>query len=211
MATTIGNQITLDGTFSDWPANGMIMTANNAVAGYQVYGALLNDATLGNTYVIGIDATESADSAIGAGTTIYLNTDQNDATGYSPSWAAGAVGAEYEIQFEPDSNNVLQAYLYSLTAAGAPTLIGELNSGFSTTGQSVEVAIPQTLLTPTGASAPTAINFEVLFDTGSALPTAFSAGTPNMSSPILRSRRQQSPTRSRSTEPLPTGRRPTWS
>ena len=49
--TTIANQITLDGTFTDWPANAMIMTANNTVAGYQVYGALLNDATLGDTYV----------------------------------------------------------------------------------------------------------------------------------------------------------------
>ena len=43
--TTIG-PITLDGTFTDWPASDMIMTAANAVAGYQVYGALLDDETL---------------------------------------------------------------------------------------------------------------------------------------------------------------------
>ena len=34
-----------------------LMTPGNTVAGYQVYGALINDATLGNNYVIGIDAT----------------------------------------------------------------------------------------------------------------------------------------------------------
>ncbi len=98
MATTIAN-ITLDGTFADWPANAMIMTANNAVAGYQVYGAFLNDATLGNTYVIGIDATNSNDAVIGPGTIIYLNTDQNDATGYSPF---GNIGAEYYVEFGPE-------------------------------------------------------------------------------------------------------------
>ena len=57
VAATIGNQITLDGTFTDWPAADMITTPGNTVAGYQVYGAFLDDATLGNTYVIGIDAT----------------------------------------------------------------------------------------------------------------------------------------------------------
>ena len=42
------------------------MTPGNTVAGYQVYGAFLNDATLGNTYVIGIDATAATDPVIGA-------------------------------------------------------------------------------------------------------------------------------------------------
>ncbi len=81
MATKIGNLITLDGTFSDWPSTDMIMMPGNTVAGYQVYGALLNDATLGNTYVIGLDATAATDPVIGANTFIYLNTDQNTATG----------------------------------------------------------------------------------------------------------------------------------
>ena len=59
------------------------MTSANTVAGYQAYGALLNDATLGDTYVIGIDATTATDPVIAADTFIYLNTDQNTATGYS--------------------------------------------------------------------------------------------------------------------------------
>ena len=56
----------------------------NTVANYQVYGALINDATLGKNYVIGIDATVSTDPVIAANTFIYLNTDQNTATGYTP-------------------------------------------------------------------------------------------------------------------------------
>ncbi len=180
MATTIGNQITLDGTFTDWPTTEMIMTAANAVSGYQVFGALLDDATLGATYVIGVDATGASEPVIGAGSVIYLNADQNDTTGYSPF---GAVGAEYEVQFALDSNNVLQAYLYAVTASGVTTLLNggaPLDSGFSSDGESVELAIPQSLLTPAGGTAPAAIGFDVLLDNGSggALPATFAAATP---------------------------------
>src|SRR6202022_4977090 len=115
MATTIGNLITLDGQFTDWPAVDSLMTPTNTVAGYQVYGALLNDATLGNNYVIGIDATVTTDPVIAANTSIYLNTDQNRATGFSPF---GSVGAEYEVQFSPDSSGMLKPYLYPVTPAG---------------------------------------------------------------------------------------------
>ena len=65
MAITIGQQITLDGQFTDWLATDAVMTSENTVTGYQVYGAFLNDATLGNTYVIGIDATAATDPVIG--------------------------------------------------------------------------------------------------------------------------------------------------
>ena len=67
MPTTIGNLITLDGTFSDWPAADIVTNPANVAAGYQIYGAFLNDATLGNTYVIGIDATAATDPVIGPG------------------------------------------------------------------------------------------------------------------------------------------------
>src|SRR5262249_31401746 len=83
MATTVGNLITLDGQFADWPPADSLMQTGNSVAGYQVYGALLNDANIG-TYVIGINGTSPTDPVIGLNTTIYLNTDQNISTGYSP-------------------------------------------------------------------------------------------------------------------------------
>ena len=173
--TTIGNQITLDGSFSDWPATDMVMNPGNTVSGYQVYGALLNDATLGNTYVIGLDATVATDPAIGAGTVIYLNTDQNATTGYSPF---GSVGAEYEVQFSYGSNAVLQPYLYSVTSAGVTTLLNggaPLDFGFSSNGESLEVAIPQALLTPAGGAAPTSINFATLINGAAGLPSDFTS------------------------------------
>ena len=175
VATTIGNLITLDGQFTDWPAADSVMTSGNTVAGYQVYGALLDDATLGNTYVIGIDATAATDQAIAANTFIYLNTDQNTTTGYDPF--GDPVGAEYEVQFALGSNNVLQPYLYSVTSAGVATLLNSgapLDYGISSNGESVELAIPQVLLTPVGGVAPTSISFDTLINNGAvALPGDF--------------------------------------
>ena len=174
MPTIIGNLITLDGQFSDWPLADSLMKTGNTVAGYQTYGALLNDATLGNTYVIGIDATSATDPVIGPNTYIYLNTDQNTSTGFSPF---GAVGAEYYVQFAPDATGALQPYLYSVTSAGTATQLNggaPLNFGVSSNGESIEVAIPQSLLTPSGGTAPHSINFDVLVDNGAAaLPGDF--------------------------------------
>src|SRR5258707_2431839 len=73
--------ITLDGQFADWPAADLVERPGNTVAGYQVYGALIDDATLGKNYVIGIDATVTTDPTIAANTNIYLNTDRNTSTG----------------------------------------------------------------------------------------------------------------------------------
>src|SRR5580704_1933099 len=173
MSIKIGNQITLDGQFTDWLATDAVMTAENTVAGYQVYGTFLNDATLGNTYVIGIDATATTDTVIGAGTVVYLNTDQNNTTGFTPF---GKVGAEYEVQFALDSTGVLQPYLYSVTSAGVTTLLNgglPLNYGIASNSESVELAIPQTLLTPAGGVAPTSINFNTLLNGTQGLPGDF--------------------------------------
>src|SRR6202048_1548741 len=175
MATTIGNLITLDGQFTDWPAADSLMRPVNTVAGYQIYGALLNDATLGKNYVIGINATVTTDPVIAANTFIYLNTDQNRATGFSPF---GSVGAEYYVQFSPNSSGVVQPYLYSVTSAGVATQLNggaPLNFGASSNGESIEIAIPQTLLTPSGGTAPKSINFVALINNGAAaLPGDFS-------------------------------------
>ena len=75
-----------------------------------------NDAVLGNTYVIGIQATNSADPVIGPNTFIYLDTDQNTSTGFSPF---GKVGAEYYVQFSPDPTGTCS--FWSCTTASATT------------------------------------------------------------------------------------------
>ncbi|WGD49482.1 VCBS domain-containing protein [Bradyrhizobium sp. CB1650] len=174
---TIGNVITLDGQFADWPAADSVERPGNTVANYQVDGALINDTTLGKTYVIGIDATDASDQVIGSTTVIYLNTDQNATTGYSPF---GSVGAEYEVKFalDPSDDNLLKPYLYSVTSNHTETLLNNgapLKFAMSADGKSVELAIPQVLLTPTGGSAPTSINFAALINGSVGLPADFTA------------------------------------
>ena len=116
--------ITLDGQFTDWTSANSVATPGNTVPGYNIYGALVTDPTAGVNYVIGIQATDTVnDPIIGLNTTIWLNSDQNTATGFSP---IGAVGAEYYINFAADANGVAQPHLYSITSAGVSTL---LNNG----------------------------------------------------------------------------------
>ena len=161
MATTVGN-ITLDGTFSDWPISDIVQNQANAVAGYTMYGAFVADPTLGNNYVIGIDATSTSDPAIGAGTTIYLNTDQNTTTGANFTWAPNAVGYEYYIQWVVDTTGSAQPYLYYGSGALAGTQVSATPLNYGVSGGSLEVAIPQSLLTTTGVAGgplPTNINF----------------------------------------------------
>ena len=175
MATTIGT-ITLDGLFTDWSAADSVQTPSNTVAGYQIYGALITDAALGKNYVIGINATAIADPVIAANTIIYLNTDQNTATGFSPF---GNVGAEYYVKFVASTAGTVQPVLYSLSSTGVETVLNggaALNFALSGDGKSLEVAIPQTLMTPAGGTVPNSISFSALVNNGAvALPGNFTA------------------------------------
>jgi serralysin len=175
VATTIGNLITLDGQFTDWPAVDSVMTPENTVAGYQVYGALISDATLGKNYVVGIDATVTTDPVIVAK---YLHLFEHGSECGDRLYAIRQRGCRVLRAFSTDSNGALQPYLYSVTSAGVATQLNggaPLNFGVSSNGESVEVAIPQALLTPTGGNAPTSINLAALISSGAAaLPGDFS-------------------------------------
>jgi RTX calcium-binding nonapeptide repeat (4 copies)/Polysaccharide deacetylase len=131
--------INVDGNLADWTANDRIDTApGSSVAGYQVYGKYA-----ANNYVFGIQSAV----AIGAGTTIWIDADQNAATGYQVFGFAG--GAEYNIQIGADG----KANLYS--GGEGQTLVSTLDYNLSADGKSLEVAVAGTVL---GATAPAAIN-----------------------------------------------------
>jgi hypothetical protein len=61
--------IKVDGDFSDWVSSERIDNPGNSVPGYELFGTVQND-----TYYIGVEGTLATDPAIGAGTTIWLNT-----------------------------------------------------------------------------------------------------------------------------------------
>jgi peptidoglycan/xylan/chitin deacetylase (PgdA/CDA1 family) len=141
-ATTVNRSgnIIVDGNLADWTANERwdAMANGTAQVGYELYGKY--DA---NNYLFVIKSAQK----IGAGTTIWLDTDQNLATGYQIFGFAG--GAEYNINFAADG----KAYLYS--GADGQNYISALDYSISADGLSAEIAVPVSLL---GTTAPTAID-----------------------------------------------------
>src|SRR6266849_5940825 len=100
--------ITIDGTLTDWtPAQRL---DNRSVAGFALYG----DVQAAN-FVFGI--TDDGGN-VGPGTTIWLDTDLNPATGYQVF--GNTVGAEYNIYIGTDNT----PRLYS--GAAGQTFVGNL-------------------------------------------------------------------------------------
>ena len=132
--------ITLDGDLADWTSNERLdFLPGIGQAGYEVYGKLAGDA-----YVFAI---KSDDTAIGSGTTVWLNTDRDTSTGYQIFGSTG--GAEYNVNFFTDN----QPYLYT-GAAGENFVNGALDHNYSGDQQVVEFAVPVSLL----ANAPQAVD-----------------------------------------------------
>ncbi len=131
LSATYGN-ITLDGNLADWTGNDRLdFLPGTSQPGYEVYGKLTGDA-----YVFAI---KSDGTAIGSGTTVWLNTDRDNSTGYQIFGSTG--GAEYNVNFFTDN----QPYLYT-GAAGENFVNGALDHSYSDNQQIVEFAVPVSLL-----------------------------------------------------------------
>ena len=126
------NNITIDGNLSDWTINERLdFLPGMSQPGYEVYGTLQGD-----NYIFAI---QSDGTAIGENTTVWLNTDRDSSTGYQVF--GSTVGAEYNVNFFSD--NV--PYLY--TGAAAQNFVtGGLNYSYGTNQQTVEFAVPVSLL-----------------------------------------------------------------
>ncbi len=100
--------ILLDGSLADWPANSEIDNGSAAlgngtpVTGYKVFGT--SDA---NNFYFAL----SAPIAIGANTTVWLNTDRNGSTGYRVF--GSLTGAEFNVNF--DANGVPSLFVLGNT------------------------------------------------------------------------------------------------
>ena len=132
--------ITIDGNLNDWSAlDRLDLPPNATVAGYEVYGRFEN-----NNFLLAFRA-ESGD--IGAGSTFWLNTDQNTGTGYlifgQPS------GMEFNVNIFTDN----KPYLYS--GAAGQTFVSNLTHarGTDASGKKVlEVVIPNSQLNVAASS-----------------------------------------------------------
>jgi hypothetical protein len=121
--------ITIDGSLSDWTAPFRLDTVPDGVTGYALYGRFNN---LNYNFAI------SSQVAITDGTTLWLNTDGNTATGYLVFGTA--VGAEYNI-------NIVGGLPYLYTGAAAEVFVtGPLTHAYSGDSKILEVAVPKTTI-----------------------------------------------------------------
>lgn len=152
--------IVIDGASNDWTENDRLdLPPGTPVAGYKLYGRYEN-----NAYKLLLEA-ESVQ--IGAGTTIWLNTDQNVATGYQVFGFAG--GSEFNVNLHTDG----KPYLYN-GAAAQNYLGGPLNHAVVQVGSGsrLELEIPEAQLgTPNGS----AINLLVDVNNNTFMPSYYTA------------------------------------
>ncbi|WP_176594362.1 cadherin domain-containing protein [Sphingobium sp. EM0848] len=124
----LGHNVTLDGSLNDWLSTDRV--DNNSVSGYQVYSTVNN-----GDFVFAL----SSAVAMGAGTTIWLNTDGKAATGYQVF--GSTIGAEYNISV--DANGQLSLY----TGGQAQTLVqANLQEAWSADRKVVEFRLPASLV-----------------------------------------------------------------
>lgn len=121
--------IALDGTLVDWTNDDRLETALTAVAGYSLYGRLESE-----VFYFALQS----EVAIGASSTLWLDTDANTASGYQV-WGFAA-GAEFNVNFGADGI----PRLYS--GADGQTLVGDLQYALSADRKVLEIALPKTLL-----------------------------------------------------------------
>jgi serralysin len=136
--TPVYGSITIDGSLTDWKSlDRLDYQPGVAQPGYQVFGKSTADG-----YVFAIDSA----IAVGANTTIWLDTDQNKATGFQIfGTTPTSAGAEYNINIAADGN----AYLY--TGGAGQNAVAKLDSKLSADGKQWEVGVSKTLLPVTGA------------------------------------------------------------
>ena len=122
--------VTLDGDLTDWDAGTRLDTPATGTAGYALYGDVQGD---GLVFAIQADAV-----AIGANTTIWLDTDLDRGTGYQIWGFTG--GAEYNVNIAADGS----AALY--TGGAGETFVADVDWGYAADGQTIEIGIASSLM-----------------------------------------------------------------
>jgi hypothetical protein len=128
----MASSITLDGLLTDWTNVDRLDFGMIGLDGSKIYGRYVD-----GTYNFAI---ESSKVTIGAYSTMWLNTDQNEATGFKIF--GSRLGADYKIEFEGDGLGGVRPALYSVTDTGATTLVPDgVAFKLSADGKVVELAV----------------------------------------------------------------------
>jgi hypothetical protein len=86
----LGHEVTVDGILNEW-------LASDRIDDQQATGYRVNGTSGANNFYLSL----TAPTAIGANTTVWLNTDRNATTGYQVF--GSGVGAEFQIEFNADN------------------------------------------------------------------------------------------------------------
>jgi serralysin len=123
-AAPVVGSVTLDGDLSDWRADEQI-DRHASIEGYDIYGK-----TTGDAFVFAL----SSPVAVGPGTTIWIDADQNAATGFQIFGSAG--GAEFLIDFDAQCIPHLYTAMDGVPVSGAT-----VSYGYSADGKVVELSV----------------------------------------------------------------------
>ena len=114
----------IDGVLSEYPASALLYTTPDNAS--QIFGDVIEEGA-----VIGL----ASEGGIGAGTTIWLDTDLDRATGHQIWGSTG--GAEYNIEIAEDGT----AALY--TGGAGEVFVSNLDIRYAEDGRSAEIALPR--------------------------------------------------------------------
>ena len=159
--------IQLDGSLVDWSPTDRLERPTTTVAGYQVFGRFEN-----GVFYFALQSPV----AIGANTTLWLNTDDSLTTGFQAFGGTSDTGAEFNINF--DGNGV--PFLY--TGGAGQNLVADqtgLAYALSADKLTLEIAVPRALL---GANVNTVSILADLNDT-TFLPAPYANGGYRISDP----------------------------
>ena len=145
--------ITLDGSLLDWTLGDRLETSVTQVAGYEIYGRVESD-----TYFLAL----SSPLAIGANSTLWLNTDGNESTGTRVF--GSSPGAEFKIEFDAGGVPHLINLTTNLEVAG-------MTYAINASSLAIEIALPKSLFGP----SITALSFFADINNSSFLPGSYSS------------------------------------
>ena len=164
--------ITVDGVLTDWTAADRLDTSGGGVTNYAFYGKYVPGASgAPGTFLFAIQSPV----AINANTTLWLNTDQNNATGYQV-WGFAA-GAEYNINF---AALVPLLYTQNAGAAGGAGTGLALDYSLNAARTMLEIAVPASMLGNT-----TALNVYADVNNATFIPNDYSNFAYSITAPVV--------------------------
>ncbi|GJE44810.1 DUF4214 domain-containing protein [Methylobacterium soli] len=163
---------TIDGSLTDWTSADRLDLPGLSRPGLALYGTYE-----AGQYVFGL----STGTAIGAGTTFWLNTDRNAATG-AQAFAGAETGAEFYVDFRNDPATAKPVpYLYKLDSAGAETFLGAMTAAYSADETTVEFSVPSAALAQTVIGLD--LKIDVNNDANATLPLSYGGNTLTVKDP----------------------------